>query len=244
MAALVGSQLPKTEQTAIFEEVMDNVISAFVINSDLKNGILAEKGIPPKEFQYCCDPNMKATIQHLTQQLLEHNCINKLFGNIEGISDILSYRNLYIVLIVFYYAVGEISGYHNFDVKPILENIIVGENAEAVRSRTIVNKLIKLLSTLDKTNVGYDSECFQLLLTIRTELMKSRELSEEELRQWESGEADSDFSSKKGLSMARQDAIAQGWIARGRRRAHGGKKTKEKSYENQENIKIETPCLQ
>ena len=218
--------LPKEHQSAIFEEAMDHVISAFVMNSDTNNGILAEHGIPPKEFQYCCDPNMQVTIQHLTQQLLEHDCINKLFGNVEGVADILSYRNLYIALMVFYYAVGEISGYHKFDIKPILENIIVGEDAETVHSRNIVNRLITLLSTIDKTNAGYDSECFQLLLTIRTELMKTRELSEEEMRQWESGEADADFGAKKGLSMARQHAVAQGWIDRGRRRAHGGKKSR------------------
>jgi hypothetical protein len=226
MAAIVSQVLPKAQQSAIFEETMDHVISAFVMNSDTKNGILAERGIPPKEFQYCCDPNMQATIQHLTQQLLEHNCINKLFGNIEGVADILSYRNLYIALMVFYYAVGEISGYHKFDVQSILENIIVGDDEEIIHSRSIVNSLIKTLSTLDKTNQGYDDECFELLLTIRRELMKSRELTEEEMIQWESGEADVDFASKKGLSVARQQAIAQGWIHRGRRRGHGGTKSK------------------
>jgi hypothetical protein len=216
--------LSQAEQNAIFEEAMDHVISAFVVNSDEKNAILESKGIPPKEFQYCCDPNVQATIQHLTQQLLEHNCINQMFGNIEGIEDILSYRNLYIALMVFYYAVGEISGYHKFNVKPILEHIIVGDDAETSRSRMIVNKFIKMLSVLDKTNSGYHPECFQLLLTIRTELMKSRELSEEDMRQWESGEADADFGAKKGISRARQLALSQGWLARGRRRAFGGTK--------------------
>jgi hypothetical protein len=236
MAAEVSRLLSKSEQTAIFEEAMDNVISAFVINSDEKNKLLAGKGLPPKDFQYCCDPNVQATIQHLTQQLLEHDCIQKLFGNVEGITDILSYRNLYIALMVFYYAVGEIAGYHKFDVKSILENIIVGEELDHTRS--VVNRLITLLSTIDKTNIGYDPECFQLLLTIRTELMKTRELSEEEMRQWESGQADLDFSAKKGLSKLRQDEIAQGWIARGRRQSHGGKKSRKKRKIKRKSKKI------
>jgi hypothetical protein len=221
MAAAESRLLPKYEQTAIFDEVMDHIISAFVINSNEKNAILEATGMLPKEFQYCCDPNVRATIQHLTQQLLEHDCIHKLF-DIEGIGDILSYRNLYISFIVYYYAVGEIAGYHKFDLNQILENIVVGEDAEHTRS--IIKDFIHIVSSADKNDLeSFDPVCFKLLLHVRSELMKTKELSEEELRQWESG---TDFVMEKGMSKTRQDEIAQGWIARGRRRAFGGKKSK------------------
>jgi hypothetical protein len=68
--------------------------------------------------------------------------------------------------------------------------------------------------------------------------MKTRELSEEEMRQWESGQADLDFSAKKGLSKLRQDEIAQGWIARGRRQSHGGKKSRKKRKIKRKSKKI------
>jgi len=228
MAALEPSRLlPKAEQTALFEEAMDHVISAFVNNSDEKNAILGAKGMLPKEFQYCCDRNVQATIQHLTQQLLEHDCINRMF-DIEGIGDTLSYRNLYISMIVYYYAVGEIAGYHKFELNKILKNIVVGEHEEAVNTRSIIKDFIIILSSFDAMDSeGFDPACFQLLLNVRKELMKTRELSEEEMRQWESGEADSEFGARKGISVARQHEIAQGWISRGRR-AHGGKKSRKK----------------
>ena len=85
------------------------------------------------------------------------------------------------------------------------------------------------MSELDKTNPGYDEECHQLLLHIRTVLMKTRGLSEEEMRQWESsGEADADFVAKKRISQDSQLALAQGWTDRGQRKAHGGKKSRKK----------------
>ena len=230
MAAAGSSLLPQSEQNAIFEEVMDHIISAFIIYRGEKNVELAKQGKSLiKEFQYCCEPEVQATIQYLTQQLLERNCIHRLFGNIKGIHDILSYRNLYIALILYYYAVGEIAGHNKFQLGGILKHIIVGESEEAEASKFYIERFINLcLSELDKTNTGgYDAECRALLLHIRTVLMKTKELTEEEMRQWEtSGEADADFVAKKEISKSSQLALAQGWTDRGQRRAHGGKKSR------------------
>jgi hypothetical protein len=237
--ATESTLLPQPAQNAIFDEVMDHIISAFIIYRDEKNVELAEKGKSLiKEFQYCCESDVKDAIQYLTQQLLERNCIHRLFGNIQGIHDILSYRNLYIALILYYHAVGEIAGNNKFQLGGILKHIIVGEQAES--SKFYIERFINLcLSELDKTNPGYDEECHQLLLHIRTVLMKTRGLSEEEMRQWESsGEADADFVAKKRISQDSQLALAQGWTDRGQRKAHGGKKSRKKRKKIRKSKKI------
>ncbi len=132
-------------------------------------------------------------------------------------------------MIVFYYAVGEIAGYHKFSIDKILKNIVVGEHEKAILTRSNIDDFIRILSMFDKHDVqDFNPECFQLLLTIRSELIKTRELSEEEMIQWESGEADADFAAKKGISQAKQVELAQSWIDRGRRRASGGTKSKNK----------------
>jgi hypothetical protein len=238
--ATESTLLPQPAQNAIFDEVMDHIISAFIIYRDEKNVELAEKGKSLiKEFQYCCEPDVKDAIQYLTQQLLERNCIHRLFGNIKGIHDILSYRNLYIALILYYHAVGEIAGNNKFQLGGILNHIIVGKQAEA--SKFYIEKFINLcLSELDKMNkAGYDSECHALLLHIRSVLMKTRELTEEEMREWEtSGEADADFVAKKRISQDSQLALAQGWTDRGHRKAHGGKKSRKKRKIKRKSKKI------
>jgi Asp-tRNA(Asn)/Glu-tRNA(Gln) amidotransferase C subunit len=127
---------------------------------------------------------------------------------------------------LYYYAVGEIAGYHKFSVLKILKNIVVGDHEEAVDTRDKIEDFIRTISTLERSDSeGFDPTCFELLLHVRTELLKIRELSEEEMKEFETG-VDPNFAAKKGMSKARQDEILQGWTARGQRRAHGGKKSK------------------
>jgi hypothetical protein len=32
----------------------------------------------PKEFQYCCEPEVRYKIQRFTHQLLEHDCVSTI----------------------------------------------------------------------------------------------------------------------------------------------------------------------
>jgi hypothetical protein len=121
----------------------------------------------------------------------------------------------------------------------MLKRIIIGDDEDTQNIRGLIVEFLQILSSLDKRNEDFDPECHQLLMSVRQELSKIRELSEEELRELESGEDASDFGVKQGIAQTRQGEIEQGWTARGRRKAHGGKKSIKKNIEIriQENYK-------